>query len=65
MTRVPPIDYPTAWELVNTPLEHHPRCSFEQTNGALLCDCDALYREWELLGKPQSKEEVQVAREGA
>lgn len=38
------MDYPTAWRLVRQtkPADHDPRCSFVQTNGAILCDCHVL-----------------------
>lgn len=41
------IDYPTAWYIVKTfYLKHDMVCSFQQTNGALLCDCDAMPLKW-------------------
>lgn len=43
------LDFPTAWRILreSPDLEHHLRCSYEQTDGALLCDCGAVEREWE------------------
>jgi hypothetical protein len=37
-------DFPTAGEIMGStkPAEHHERCSYRQTNQALLCDCAAL-----------------------
>lgn len=45
----PMLDYPTAWEIQKTAnLDHtSPVCSAVQTNGAFLCDCGAIEREWE------------------
>lgn len=44
------IDYPTAWEIVKTyKLKHDEQCSFAQTGGALLCDCDAMPLKWAVL----------------
>lgn len=39
------MDYPTAWEIARSvPIKkHHPNCSFRQTDGALLCDCQVVY----------------------
>lgn len=38
------MDFPRAWEIARaTPVEeHNPRCSYVQTDGAVLCDCDVL-----------------------
>ena len=38
------MDFPRAWEIARAaPLDkHHERCSFRQTGGALLCDCEVL-----------------------
>lgn len=42
------IDFPTGWRIANEGVEHtDPRCSYVQTNGALLCDCGAIRVEWE------------------
>jgi hypothetical protein len=45
------VDFPRAWELVaGTELsQHHPGCSYRQTERALLCDCDVLYQHPETL----------------
>jgi hypothetical protein len=45
------IDFPRAWELAAaTDLpQHHPQCSYRQTERALLCDCDVLYKHPEML----------------
>lgn len=42
------IDFPTAWALQDDPRcpEHVARCSATQTDGALLCDCDAVRELW-------------------
>lgn len=41
------IDYPTGWAIQRAGLEHvDSRCSAVQTEGALLCDCNALPLEW-------------------
>ena len=41
------IDYPTGWAIQRMGLEHSdPRCSAEQTGGAMLCDCKALVYKW-------------------
>lgn len=47
------IDFPRAWEIARSvpPQEHpHPKCSFRQTDGALLCDCDVLFKHPEYTG---------------
>lgn len=40
------MDFPTAWAIAReTPVgEHDPRCSYAQTTGGLLCDCEVLTR---------------------
>ncbi len=44
------LDYPTAWEIQKAGLTHTDRrCSAVQTNGAMLCDCGAVFIEWERL----------------
>jgi transcriptional regulator with XRE-family HTH domain len=41
------LDFPTGWRLANEGIEHpDPRCSYVQTDGALLCDCGAIQTEW-------------------
>jgi hypothetical protein len=39
-----PIDYPRAWQIARAaPMdEHHPRCSYRQCSGGMLCDCPVL-----------------------
>ena len=39
-----PIDYPRAWEIARAvPMDgHHPRCSYRQCDGGMLCDCPVL-----------------------
>lgn len=51
------MDYPTAWEFVrNTnPQNHHEKCSWRTENGALLCDCDILWDEYERRGGERPK----------
>lgn len=40
-------DYPTAWKICETGIEHtDQRCSYVQTNGAIICDCGAVEHEW-------------------
>lgn len=42
------IDFPTGWAIQKAGLAHtDPKCSAEQTGGAMLCDCDALYPRWQ------------------
>lgn len=43
------MDYPEAWAFVkdSPPWKHHPKCSYRQTNRALLCDCAYLMDEYE------------------
>lgn len=38
------IDFPAAWEIARFyPMErHHPECSFRESKGGVLCDCDVL-----------------------
>lgn len=38
------MDFPTAWEIARSvaPEYHHNRCSFNVTDGAVLCDCNVL-----------------------
>lgn len=46
------LNYPSAFAIQTTvghALEHDPKCSYVQADGALLCDCDAVVREWERL----------------
>lgn len=44
------IDFPTAWRLAEEGVPHWTsECSYEQTHGALLCDCDAVRAWWCLL----------------
>lgn len=49
-----PVDFPRAWQIARSvpPQQHpHPKCSFRQTDGALLCDCDVLYKHPEVTGE--------------
>lgn len=40
-------DYPTGWDICRAGIEHiDPRCSYTQTNGAILCDCAAVELAW-------------------
>lgn len=45
------IDYPRAWEIAQAaPIaKHDPKCSYAQTGGALLCDCDVVFQHPETL----------------
>lgn len=44
------MDFPAAWAYIRQehpdPADHHPSCSWAQTSGALLCDCDVLWDEY-------------------
>lgn len=53
-----PVDFPRAWEISRSvpPDKHpHPKCSFRQTAGALLCDCSVLYKHPEVTGVPVAR----------
>ncbi len=54
-------DYPTAWRLQRergtASPPHHSLCSAHQTQGAFLCDCNEVLREWRLRVKLQTGEE--------
>lgn len=43
------MDFPTAWAFVKDTLfkDHHKDCSWRTTFGALLCDCNILWDEYE------------------
>ena len=43
------MDFPESWAFVRTtdPKDHHEKCSWRVTNGALLCDCQVLYDEYD------------------
>lgn len=45
------LDFPSAFAIQKnaTSLSHHVRCSSVQLEGALLCDCDAIPREYSRL----------------
>jgi hypothetical protein len=45
------VDFPRAWQISQSASmkKHHPKCSYRQTDGALLCDCDVLYKHPELV----------------
>lgn len=50
-----PVDFPRAWQIARSvpPSQHpHPKCSFRQTDGALLCDCSVLMKHPEVTGVP-------------
>lgn len=40
------MDFPAAWAIARAtePEYHHNKCSFNVTSGALLCDCDVLFK---------------------
>lgn len=43
----PFIDFPTGWALARSGVPHRSAaCSYVQTGGALLCDCDAIRARW-------------------
>jgi len=48
------VDFPRAWQIAHeAPMDKHvPLCSFRQTNGGVLCDCDVLYNH------PEVKDDV-------
>lgn len=59
------LDFPTAWAIQNKALdegpalEHHPRCSsvpgwHGMSGRGLLCDCEAVPREWKRLVAEQA-----------
>lgn len=43
------MDYPTAWAFVRGTRaeDHHEKCSWPNTNGAVLCDCAVFWDEYE------------------
>ena len=42
------LDYPTAWRIAKEGVKHTTdKCSYVQTDGALLCDCGAVRFEWD------------------
>ena len=47
------MDFPTAWAIARRvgPEYHHNRCSFNVTNGGLLCDCDVLTKSPEYVAE--------------
>ena len=55
----------TAWAIQKAGIieAHHPKCSAEQTAGAILCDCDAIYLAHNALGRPQTAAEVYASIE--
>src|SRR5215469_13632464 len=58
------MDFPTAWAYVRLtePVDHHERCSWRTTNGALLCDCDVLDGEYARRAKARGYERVTHGR---
>lgn len=40
------VDFPRAWQISQSVAirKHNKKCSYRQTKGALLCDCDILYK---------------------
>ena len=47
------MDFPTAWAIARRvePEYHHNRCSYNVTNGGLLCDCDVLLKSPEYVAE--------------
>lgn len=47
------VDYPRAWQISREHKmnEHHKKCSYRVTHGALLCDCDIVYKHPEFLSE--------------
>jgi hypothetical protein len=54
------VDFPRAWQISQSvPMKkHHEKCSYRQTDGALLCDCDVLYEH------PETKDDVLQTLDG-
>lgn len=52
------MDYPRAWEVARAvePEYHHNECSFNVTNGAMLCDCKVLTEHPEYLSTRPAKD---------
>src|SRR5690242_11251447 len=45
-------DFPTVWAICRSGIGHaDPRCSYVQTGGAILCDCEAVEAAWTRLRK--------------
>jgi len=40
------VDFPRAWQIAKTVKTeyHHNDCSYNKTNGSILCDCDVIYK---------------------
>ena len=55
------MDFPTAWAIARRtpPEQHHPACSFNLTQGGLLCDCAVLYKHPQYLADSSSGTEAQ------
>jgi hypothetical protein len=45
------IDFPRAWQIARASNmeEHHEQCSYRQTEGVVLCDCDVIHEHPEYL----------------
>lgn len=64
VTAAGPVDFPRAWEIARSvpPAKHpNPKCSFRQTDGALLCDCSVLFKHPEVTGVPVARPIVRIA----
>jgi hypothetical protein len=59
------IDISTAWGIARFYPEgsHHPECSFRQSNGGVLCDCDVLKRHIPKELTPKQKEFREYAKD--
>lgn len=47
------LDFPRAWQIAKASdmEDHHPKCSYLQTQGGILCDCDVINKHPEFLDK--------------
>ena len=63
MTDGPVMDIPAAWAFVETtrPEQHHERCSWRATEGALLCDCPLLWDEYERRRVARAQQQSETA----
>lgn len=60
------VDYPRAWAISRSvvPEKHHEKCSTRQTNGAILCDCDVLFKHPDYLSNDFICEPLPICRCG-
>ena len=45
------VDFPRAWQIAKSVNieKHHPKCSYRQTDGCIICDCAVLTEHTEYL----------------